>query len=337
VLAPTRARAADLVGLVAFHGPAGAARDTTQARARDAGLAWIDLSPAPPPPLTAAASVRAGIDAYDELRWDDALAALDAAIAEVWRTGGADLGGAELSDVFLYRGLVSTQRGDTATAWDDLVRAAALSPARTLDPLRFPTRAVEAFDRARAAVAKLARARVTVDAPGCDAAIDGGAAASAEVPLGEHVVRVACPDRAPWGQRVVVAGDLTVTPPADDAGAPPDDAALAALAAAHGAVAVLAVIVTADLAAVRVVDARGEVTAVASVRLGEGDLAAAIDRVLAPPEVVVVRPAQRPWWRSPWLWAGVGAAVTAAVLIPFAVSTDDSHDTIPLRPLGWSW
>lgn len=333
-IAPARAWADDLVGLVAFHGDDAAARDRAQARARDAGLAWIDLTPAPPPAPTAAASLRAGQDAYAELRWDDALAALDAAIAEAWRTGGADLGTTELSDAFLYRGLVATQRGDTAGAWDDLVRAAVIAPARTLDPLRFPTRAVEAFDRARAAVAVLPRARLAVEAPGCDVVIDGGIAREAEVPHGEHVVRVLCTGRAPWGERVALAADTALAPPPDDAAAPPTDDALAQLATERGVVAVLAIVVRDGTAAVKVVSAQGEVTAIASGRTDELD--AAIDRVLAPPPVIV-QAAKRPWWRSPWLWAAAGATVATAVILPFALGGDDGGGTATLQPVGWTW
>src|SRR5262245_52510899 len=120
MVASAEARADDLVGLVAFHGPAEpsaaaiAARERAAARARDAHLAWIDLSPAAPAPSSAASQLRAGVDAYEGLRWDDALVALDAAIDEIWRTGGAGLGATQLSDAFLYRGLVATQRGDTS-------------------------------------------------------------------------------------------------------------------------------------------------------------------------------------------------------------------------------
>jgi hypothetical protein len=351
VVTAVPAEAAPDVGLVVFHGPAPpseraqAARERAEASARDSRRAWLDLSPAPPPAPVAPDRLRTGIDAYEELRWDEAKAALDDAISEAARTGGAGLTTAELSDAFLYRGLVHTQRGDTTAAWDDLVRAATIAPSRTLDPLRFPTRAVEAFDRARAAVAALARAKVTVDAPGCDAWIDGRAATAAELPLGDHFARVVCPGRAPWGLRLEVAGDATVTPAFEEL-APPDDAAIAALARERGAAEVLVVIVAesgeaAPTAALRIVDAAGTPSRISSYTLdGEGGLAALdrglTDALAAPLDVTGPPPKQR-WWKSPWLWAGIGAAAAAAVILPLTIGGDGGGDDATLRPTGWRW
>ncbi len=338
------------VDLLAFHGPASpspaasAVRDRLQARARTEGLAWIDLSPAPAPASTAPARLRAGIDAYDELRWDDAHAALDDAAAEVWRTGGEALSTTALADVFLYRGLVETQLGDATRAWDDLLRAATLAPTRTLDPMRFPPRAVEAFDRARTAVAALPRAVLTLDAAGCTTTIDGGAAATAALPHGEHAVRVACPGQDAWGSRIVLAADQTVRPPAATALVPPDEAALGAMARTRGAASLLLAAV-ADGAAgstviLRVVDASGRAGRRASVALADGDgdgaaaLDAALDRLLAT-EVATLLPVTAPtrWWQSRWLWAAAGAALGAAVILPFAVGGDDPGGaTVTLHP-----
>ncbi|MCB9560761.1 MAG: hypothetical protein H6708_10180 [Kofleriaceae bacterium] len=348
--APARAEGDAGVDLVGFHGPATpgpaatAARDRLAARARAAGLAWLDLSPKPAPASDAAGRLRAGIDAYDELRWNDAHGALDDAAAEAWRTGAAGLTTAELADVFLYRALVDTQLGDATHAWDDLVRAATIAPARTLDPLRFPTRAVEAFDRARTAAAALPRAVLAIDAPGCASRIDGGEAARLEVIHGEHAVQVACPGRAPWGARVVVAGDLTVTPPPDDA-RPPDDAAWATVAAERGAAAVLAATVADDGAGatlvLRVVPAHGAPGRRTSIALTGDDhdaaaIDAAVDRVLLAP-VTGGPAAATPWWKSRWLWAAAGAAVTAAVIVPLTIGGDRSDGgTVTVRPTGWS-
>jgi hypothetical protein len=323
---------------------AAAARDRVVARARAAQVATVDLSPAAPPAPVAAARLRDGIDAYDELRFDDALAALDAAADDAARTGAAGLATAELSDIFLYRGLVHTQRGDATRAWDDLVRAATIAPARTLDPLRFPTRAVEAFDRARVAVEKQPKARVTVDAAGCDAWLDGAAATTAELRAGDHFVRVACAGRLPWGERVAVTTDATLTPPAATAPPPPDSATIAALAQQRGAAAALVVVIAEDgravTAALRVVDAGGATDRRASVRIEGSDLApldAALDRAFAVElPAVVVRPEKKRWYRSPWLWAAVGAAATAAIVLPLTVGGDDG-DSATLRPSGWSW
>ena len=348
VLIVTASAAAADVGLVVFHGPASpsataqAAHDRAADRARAGQRAWLDLSPPSPPAPTVSARLRGAIDAYNELRWDAALAALAAAITEIERTGGAGATTAELSDAFLFRGLVHTQRGDATAAWEDLIRAATLAPARTLDPARFPTRAVEAFERARQAVTALPRAALTVDAPGCAAWIDGGAAAASQVPHGEHLVRVACPGRAPWGARVVVAGATAVTPALEPT-APPDDAALAALARDRGAAAVVAVVVAegtgaAPTATVRVVLASGAVSRRASLALG-GDAAAArlaqaIDEALAAPRGASPPPRRTRWYQSRWLWAAAGAAATAAIVLPFTIG-DGGDDRAVVRPTGW--
>jgi hypothetical protein len=347
-LRATPAAAAPEIGLVIFHGSAEptevarSARDRAEARARAAGRAWLDVTPAPPARSTAPDRLRAGIDAYEELRWDDALAALDAAADELARAGGGMPTG-DLSDVFLYRGLVHTQRGDATRAWDDLVRAATLAPARTLDPLRFPTRAIEAFDRARDAVKALPRARLVIDAPaGCDVEIDGGLAAEAELPHGEHLVAATCPGSAPWGRQVVLAGELRITPELA-ALAPPTDDEVARLIANRGVEAAL-VIVVADLpaaitATLRVVDARGRGRLASTLAL-DGDavaLDAAIDDALVIDAPVVAPPPRRArWWRSPWLWAAVGAVATAAVVLPLTLGDDGSGDA-SVRPSGWSW
>ena len=351
VLGAAPAVAAPDVGLVVFHGPAApseraaAARERAAAAARDARKAWLDLSPAPAPAPAAPERLRAGVDAYEELRWDQAKSALDDAIAEAAHTGGAGLTTAELSDAFLYRGLVHTQRGDTTAAWDDLVRAATIVPARTLDPLRFPTRAIEAFDRARAAVAAQARATLTVDAPGCEVWIDGAAGAAAEVPHGDHFVRAVCPGRAPWGQRLAVTGDAAVTPSFEVA-PPPDDAAIGTLARERGVAEVLVVVVAesgeaAPTAALRVVDAAGAASRGSSYTLDGGGGLAALDRglvdALAAPIEVAPPPARRRWWRSPWLWAGVAAAATAAVILPLTLGDEGGQDDASLRPTGWRW
>jgi hypothetical protein len=91
-------------------------------------------------------------------------------------------------------------------------------------------------------------------------------------------------------------------------------------------------------ASIRVVGADGRADAPTAVTLDADGAAvdAAIDAALGPPPVTVPPPAKTRWWKSPWLWAAGGAAITAAVLIPFAVSGGDT-DSASLRPLGWSW
>jgi hypothetical protein len=94
--------------------------------------------------------------------------------------------------------------------------------------------------------------------------------------------------------------------------------------------------------------ARGTSSARASVALAPGgaatpDAEAAFDRVLAPasttPAAGAAHAAPVAWWRSPWLWAGVGAAVATAIVLPFALSSEDSSSggQVVVRPTGWTW
>jgi hypothetical protein len=40
----------------------------------------------------------------------------------------------------------------------------------------------------------------------------------------------------------------------------------------------------------------------------------------------------RPWYTRWWLWAIVGAGVTAAVVVPLALPDDDPYEDHPLPP-----
>jgi len=360
--APSRAQAAeDAPGLVVFHAPADApasvlaARDALAARARRAGVAWIDRSPAAAPAPEAPALHRRAVEAYEALRFDEAVSALDAAIAEAERSGAAGLSAAQLSDLFLYRGLTYTQRGDSTRAWDDLVRAAVLDPARVLDPLRFPTRAVEAFARARDRVRAEPRGDLVIAAPaGCDVIVDGASTSDGHVTLayGDHFVRVTCAGQRPWGARIGVAAPSTSFTPSLVADAAPAADDLRALARTRGARELI--VVTASLSPgapptlsmVRLDVASGKVAARASVALAPGgaatpDAEAAFERVLAPPIAVPApAPGERSrWWKSPWLWAGVGAAVATAIVLPIALSQSDgaSSGDVTVQPSGWTW
>jgi len=338
--APVRAAPAVAVFHAAGAGAdVAAARDAMAAEARAAHVAWIDATPAPPAPPATGQLLRRGLDAYDALRFEPAATALDGVIAELATTGGDGLSPAELSDAFLYRGLARIQLGDAARAWDDLVGAAILDPVRVLDPVRFPPRAVEAFERARQAVAELPRDPVTVAAPaGCRVTLDGAERSSAELLRGPHFASVRCPGRSPWGARIVVAGPETITAaPAPVAG--PDEREVLVQARALGGDAVLVTVTgAAPVALLRRIGLDGRERGRATVALtgtGAPQLAA---RTLAGLLVDAAPPAPRRWWQSRWVWAAGGAAVAAAVLVPIAVAAGDgATPQVTLRPDGLPW
>jgi hypothetical protein len=329
VCSATAARAAPAADLVVVWAP-----NVPQARiaavaavARDAGAALIDRSPdgSAGAPGDADQLVATAVAAYDALRLEDARTDLDRALAAIDATDAATITPAHLSDLFVYRGLVHAQQGDDASAWDDLVVAATLDPARVLDPARFPPRVIAEWDRARTAVAALAHATVTVDAPpSCAIALDASPAArSTSVVTGSHYVRVTCDDAAPWTARVAVTAPETTVVAHPAPYAPPDDADLAIQARTAGARAIVVAEVHALVGVVRLVDAGGRERDRRTVTLaGDGSLAplaAAVAALLAPPPprpTVVATPAPQPWYRSKWAYAAAAAVLAAAVLVP---------------------
>lgn len=338
-LTPTRARAAPAAELVVYWSADGEA--SIVARVRDAarahGAALVDRSPAAEASPEAPGMLAAGVAAYDELRFEDAAAALEQALEAVDRTGGDGLERDALADLFLYRGLTHVQRQE-AGAWDELVAAARVDPTRILDPARFPPRAIEQLARARAAVAVARRARVEVAAPaGCAIAIDGADAAggAAVVAEGDHWVRVVCPGRRTWGRRItvdrdpmpVVATPLLIEPPGDD------DALIQARVA--GARAVIDVRIADGFARLRHrrVDGRELDQATVAMTGPEPELAVAdaLARLLA---AAPAGGGER-WYRSRWTWAAAGAALAAAVLVPLIVIDDDGPAPVVIRPVGF--
>src|SRR5215468_6989756 len=242
--------------LVYFHAPprppaeAVAAREAVARVAADAGAAFLDGSPVAPPPPVAPAQLARAIELYDGLRLDEAAAVLDAALTEARASGGAGLRPSELSDLFLYRALVFTQRGDADRAWEEMVRGLVVDPTRVLDPARFPPRAVQAFQRAAAQVRALPVGRLAPDAaPACSVTIDGRDAAAPALPFGEHFVRVECPGELPSGAAVTLAEPRQEVALARVAAPAPPDEAIVRLAAGRGATSVLIVTVSASAAA----------------------------------------------------------------------------------------
>jgi hypothetical protein len=233
--------------------------------------------------------------------------------------------------------LVVLQRGDASRAWDDLVHSATVDPARILDPLRFPPKALAAFQRAAREVKGQPRGTLVVaSGPGCRAFVDAREVAGLppELPFGLHYVRAACPGAAA-GATVLLSQSRVEVPLVPAAPAPPSDEAAVALAQARGARTVLVVSATRSGGAPPTVWLRlrevpsGRAIGDASVALDPGGSAAADARAatvrLVDKATGAVRldlsPPSRPWYERPWVWGVAAAAVTAAILLPFAVSS----------------
>lgn len=328
--APAAAPRAQLVVYWAPVGTDPALGAAVAAAAADAGATFVDRSPLPVPAPDVAALVSAGRQAYDDLRFDEAVTTLDRAALGLDHTGGAGLPRATLLELFLYRALARIQTGDERRAWDDLVQAARLDPHHVLDPARFPTRAVDALTRAQATVSSGARGRLAVSGgERCALTVDGVATtAPVELTAGAHWLAAACADRPDWGQRVEVRGDTRVVAPAPRP--PGDDASLIQLRAVGGA-ALLAVDVHGAVAALRTVSVDGRERERASAGVAPTELAAAVAAQLAPAATPGPR---RPWYRSRWAWAAAGAAVATAILVPVIALDDAQPGPRVLRPSG---
>ena len=308
--------AAPSVDAVVVWAP-GVDRAPVVAAARAAGVGVIDRSPTPAPPPAIAPLVAQAIEAYDALALDDAWAKLERARAEVDATGGGDLGPTALADLFMYRALVRTQRGDGSGAWDEWSSAAVIAPERTLDPARFAPRAVADLERARAAVAARARVGLEItDAAGCQLVLDGAATApTASVLMGNHWLRVSCPGAEPWGMRLAVsAATATVSVAARRNLAPADDELLV-VARGAGARAFVTVVARGDLVWVRRIGGDGRERDRRTVALGDGGA------VIADAVTALMRPAapRLPWYRTRWAWAAGIAGATAAIAIPLTL------------------
>ena len=302
--------------------------------ARAHGAAVIDRSPTPPAAIETGKILQRAIDAYDALRYDEARAALDQARDLVDRTGGAGLSTAQLSDLFLSRGLVRVQTGDATGAWDELVAAVVVAPERVLDRGRFPPNIVELFDRAHDETThKQLPAELQIAAPeGCTAYVDG-VAASGKMKLiaGLHWVRTECIDRAPWGSRV----DLPTTGLSVRADplpyAPPPDADALVQARVSLAHAVIIAEVHGPVAIARKLSLDGRELDRRTVNTTRDlqPLASAIGDMLTPEK-------HAPWYQSKWAWAGGAAAIAAIVLVPItaAIAGGSTPTTFTVHPKG---
>jgi hypothetical protein len=248
---------------------------------------------------------------------------------------------------------VATERGNATAAWEHFVQAVVLDPSRRLDPVRYPPRVVEGFERALAAVGASPPAAVRVDVDrACEVALDGRPAHPGDtVPVarGAHYLRVRCAGHADHGGRVLVADDSVTLRPALVAETRPSPAALRDLAGQRGAARVLAAVavvapgaaptLTLTLLDVATGKERGRVLASVGQDTPESraTLRRAAERLLdddLEPRARAARAAgPTPWYRRPWVWGVTGAAVGAAVLLPFVLDRDGSNG-FDVRPGG---
>lgn len=290
--------------------------------ARSAGAAVMDRTPKPEGAGDTAQLVQKGLDAFGRLELDQAWQALDTARSEVDRTGAAGITQAQLSDLFLYRGLIRLQQGDPNSAWEELVVANTVDPTRELDPGRFPPKMIAEFERAQATVKNKGKAQLTVTPPeGCRVFVDATfAPGKVELVVGRHWVRVTCPDRSPDGRKVeLVGGEVTlpITPPPL---AQLNDTELLVQARTMGARAFVVAEVRNNVATARLLglDGRERDRKTVSIAGDISPLADAVSTLLMPP------PASH-WYKSKWTWAAGGAVAAAAILIPLtAFLTQDS-------------
>jgi hypothetical protein len=257
------------------------------------------------------ARLQKAVEAFARLQLADARARFDALESEVAATGGLGLTRGELIELFATRATMRVTAGNDGGAWDDLLQVAAFSPARPLDPARFPPRVLELERRATEALAAGGKLTVTTT-PGDAALFVDGLAAGRElvVPAGRHFVRA---ERAgfegagrtvevtPAGASVSLALSPRAAPPMEMFRGP---RVVGAWIGARDGAAVL------ELAHVR----DGRVSARTSVTLGprltEPALAAALE-LLVPPESTAPR---KPVYKRAWFWGVIGGAAAAAAL-----------------------
>jgi hypothetical protein len=297
----------------------------------------VEVAGAPPP--QAAQALAAATTFLDQLRFDEAIRALDLAATDAAVTGAAGLDATALADIYLLRAAATQKSGRAGEprAWDDFVRAASLAPERVLDGGRFPPAVIKEWKRAVTEVQRRPRGTLVVRAPvEARISIDGRAPARAPavapgLPFGQHHLRVEEPGRLPWGTVVsVTAATVELDVPPRPALAL-DDGAAAARGRRAGAPFVLLAQPRAGasegLLSLALVEVTGETRrAQELVDTGaSGVLDAAVRRLVEaasppavspPPRFVaaeVRREEPRSWLTRPATWIVVGATTLAIV------------------------
>lgn len=302
---------------------------------RARGVAVIDRSPAPPAVIETGEFLKRGIDAYEKIQLAEAQAALDQARDLAEKTGAANLTRVQLSDLFLYRGLLKIAQG--GDGWDELVEALLIYPARTLDPSQYPPKVASQLERVQTeVVAKHPPSNLEVEAPqGCSTFVDGELISGAVLrPTGPHFVRVVCADHQPYATRVdlnTLGSKIVASPKPYEAPSETEALVQARSANAH---AVVIVEVRNQLATIRLLGVDGRERDRRSVSVDRGDLAPVakvVDGMVAPVFVP-----HEPWYRSRWAWVAGAVIVTAAIVIPVtaAIAGDTGTTSATLKPAG---
>lgn len=177
--------------------------------------------PAPPAPR-APELLRAAMPLTEKLKFAEAEAMLDAAVAEVTSTGGAGMTRATLSDLYLFQAIAAQKANwnepetppvelAPPKAKEAYLRAAVLAPDRVLERRRYPPLAIASFALAAAEVKKRPRGQIVVRGSStAEISIDGdpeqlAPATARELPYGEHIVRVEEVGHQPWAIVVPLA------------------------------------------------------------------------------------------------------------------------------------
>lgn len=207
-----------------------AARRAFTTAATRYGLHPVEVIDIPAPPAPHAPDLlKIGVINTLKLAFVDALRNLDAAAAEVAQSGGRGLSTDDLATLYLHRAMATARVDWNATAdaapteartkaFDDYLRAAALAPARQLNPRELPTQTLADFGRAVEEVRRRPRGTLVIQGSAdATVALDGGAplpvaggVSFRDLVHGEHLIAVDELGRAPWGATVTF-GEPTQT------------------------------------------------------------------------------------------------------------------------------
>ena len=283
------------------------------------------VAPAPLPSLVPA--LEASRAAYARFAFAEAIGKLDELERLASARGGGDLDARQLSEIYLYRWLCKSELGSADSAWDDLVRAARLDPARIVDPALLPPRAVAAYKRAVGEVAQWPRSLWDLQVP-ADAIVrvDGvNVAGTLSLAPGSHFVAVTAEGYEPWAGVVGVAGTHDrFAPPLRAYRLPDGDRLLALAGASAGAGAAHRLLVGAVERRAsgwqfvgRAIELPDGKVASESVALADEVpvrtvVGALVRRLVAAPIVApgVATPLHRRWW----VWTAAGGAAAAVIV-----------------------